>query len=250
MTGRSDVPIAFPLRLLAVLATPVLLVALSPRLLGQTANTDQVSGLTVAGNADVRVAPDLADVELGVVTEAPSATDARQQNASRVGKVITAIKALGIPDNMIRTSVFQLEPVRRFANQNQQGEPPIVGYRVSNIVGVRTSNLDLVPRIIDDSIKAGANTVNSVGFMLSDEASARQSALRQAIADAKANASVMAKELGVTLGRVLNATQGGASVQPPVPMYRMASESVSAPTPILPGEVTVSASVTVTYQIR
>lgn len=236
---------------LRLVITAMFLVAVSPQLFAQDNRAVQARLLTAFGTGEVRATPDMAEVQLGVVTEAPNATDARQQNASRAEKVISAISALGIPENAIRTSIFQLEAVRRFEdqNQNQRGEPPIVGYRVTNEVNVRTPKFDLVPRIIDDAIKAGANRVDYVSFILSNEASARQSALREAGADARANAQAMAKGLGVTLGQVQSVQQGGAVVPQPGPvMFRAAEAAVS--TPILPGEVTVNATVTVTYQLK
>jgi uncharacterized protein len=246
MPLRHASPLTLPLCVLGALAaTATLAVAAS-------AQTNQVApSLTAYGTADVRVTPDTAEVQFGVVTESTTATGARQENATRVTKVISAIKALGIPDNSIRTSIFQLEPVRRFPNQNQnqQGEPPIVGYRVTNIVTVRTTQLDLVPRIIDEAVKAGANRVDNIDFTVNNDAAPRQQALRNAVADARANADAMAAQLGVKLGRVLSVQQGGAVVPPGPIMYSRAAVS-AAPTPIFPGEVAANAAVTVTYEIR
>lgn len=232
-------------------ALPLILVAIvmsAVPALGQATQTQERS-LTAIGTGEVRVTPDLAEVQLGVVTEATTAAEARRQNAARVTQVINAIKALGIPESAIRTSIFQLQPVRRYPNPNQPqtGEPPIVGYQVTNIVTVRTSKLDLAPQIIDQAVKAGANQVNNIGFTISNEAAPRQQALRAAVADARANANAMASQLKVTLGRVLSVQQGGAIVPPGPVFYSRAAE---AATPILPGEVTVNATVTVTYEIR
>ncbi len=214
----------------------------------QTVTMDR--GITAMGTGEVRVTPDIGEVQFGVVTEATTAAEARQENATRVARVISAVKALGIPDSAIRTSIFQLEPVRRFPtpNQPQIGEPPIVGYQVTNIVTVRTPKLDLVPRIIDAAVGAGANRVDNISFTVSNDAAPRQQALRNAVADARANAEAMASQLGVKLGRVLSVQQGGAVVPPGPVFYSRAAEA--APTPIFPGEVTVNATVTVTYEIR
>lgn len=246
MPLRHTSPRTLPLCVLGVLAATVILAVAA------SAQTNQAAqGLTAFGTADVRVRPDIGAVQFGVVTEATTATDARQENAARVTKVIGAIKALGVPENSIRTSIFQLDPVRRFPsqNQNQQGEPPIVGYRVTNIVTVRTTQLDLVPRIIDEAVKAGANRVDNIYFSVNNDAAPRQQALRNAVADARANADAMAAQLGVKLGGVLSVQQGGAIVPPGPIMYSRADISV-APTPIFPGEVTVNATVTVTYEIK
>lgn len=218
----------------------------------QVTTSNQLRLLVCTGMGEVNVRPDLVEVRLGVDTEAPTAAAARQQNATRAGKVIDALRALGIPEKDIQTSTFQIQPVRRYPNNEpQMGEPPIVAYRVSNIVTVRTAQMDLAPRIIDDSVKAGANRVDDINFILKDQTAASQEALRKAIANARMNAETMAKELGVKLVRVQLVQQGGAGVIPPPILYRgeaMAAASM-APTPVLPGEVTVNASATLTYVI-
>ena len=228
----------------------VFLVLVGTGVSAQVTTQTQPPLLTAVGDGEVRVRPDLAQVQLGVETEATTASDARQQNAVRVAKIIQAIKALAIPETQIRTSIFQIEPIRRFDQPNQQGMPPIVGYNVSNIITVRTETFDLVPRIIDDSVAAGANRVDSVSFTLKDDAAPRQTALKLAVANARANAQTMAAELKVSLISVYGVQQGGVGVVPPPVLFRGAVEAAAAPTPILPGEVTVNATVTLSYIIR
>ena len=216
----------------------------------QVERDEQLRLLTAVGNAEIRVRPDQAEVRLGVETEAPTATQARDQNAALVNKVIAAIKALGISEQNIQTSVFQLTPVRRFPTSDQTGVPPIVAYNATNIVNVRTDNLDLVPRIIDEGIRAGANRVEGVNFALRNENVPQQIALKQAVENATENARAMASQLKVSLVQVQSVRQGGLGVVSPPVFFRAAAPEAGAATPILPGEITVTASATVTYLIR
>lgn len=207
--------------------------------------------LTAFGQSELRVRPDLVELRLGVETEASTAAQAREENASRANKVVGAIKALGIPERQIQTSVYQIEPVRRFppGQQPTAGLPPIVGYRVRNVVSVRTSNFDLIGKIIDDSVRAGANTVDGVQFMLQDDRYIRQRALQEAVAEARSNAQAMAKTLGLRLVAIHAVQQGAFGVVSPAGSYRALAAAETA-TPIMPGEITVNASATVTYVIR
>lgn len=108
-----------------------------------------------------------------------------------------------------------------------------------------------MPQIIDQSVKAGANRVDDVNFLLRDTAAPRQTALRQAVANARQNAETMARELGVRLVRVHSVQQGEAGIVPPPMFMRSAvGEASAAATPILPGEVTVNGSATLTYVIE
>ncbi|MHB0914007.1 MAG: SIMPL domain-containing protein [Armatimonadota bacterium] len=216
-----------------------------------SAQTSELQLLTAVGEAEVRVSPDLAEVSLGVEAEAATAEAAREQAAVTATRIIDAIKRLGIPESAIRTSTFQIFPIRRFPSPDQQtGEPPVVGYQVTNIVSVRTENLAMVSRIIDRGVQAGANRVEGVNFMLRDESAAQTEALSRAIANARANAQTMASSLGVELVRVQTVQQGGLGIVTPSPIFRGAALEAATRTPIFPGEVTVSAVVTLTYVIR
>ena len=207
--------------------------------------------LTAVGNSELNAAPDVAEIRIGVETEAETATEARRQNAERAERVIQAIRAIGIPQGDIRTSNFSVSPVRRYpTNEVQRDEPPIVGYNVANIVIVRTGNFDIVSRIIDESIAAGANRVDSVTFTLRNDQDARTRALKEASEEARRNAEAMASALGVRIVRLQNVQQGGAGVTPQPIFLRSALAAESAPTPIFPREVSITASVTVSYVIQ
>lgn len=229
------------------------LVAICPAGQPAVGQEEQVKGprlLTAVGSSEVRVRPDQALVRLGVETEAKTAAEAREQNAARVVGVVNALKALGIPQRQIETSVFQIYPIRRFEDEPRRGEPPIVGYRVVNVVTVRTEELDLAPRVIDESVEAGANRVENIDFLLKDENAARQRALKQAVGVARENAVAMAGEIGVRLIQVQSVQQGGVRVVRPPSAARAGAFEARVPTPIFPGDVTVKASVTLTYVIE
>lgn len=227
------------------------LLSASSQVFAQVERVEQMRLLTAFGTAEVNIRPDLAIIRLGVETEATTAVEARQLNAERVNRIIQELRRLGIPEQSIETSMFQINPVRRFDNNTNQGVPPIVGYQVLNIVSVRTENMELISRIIDESVRAGANRVEDVTFTLRNQTSASQNALRQAVANARQNAEQMAKELGVKLVRVQSVQQGGGVISPPPVFFRggVAMEA-TAPTPIFPGQVTVNSSVTLTYVIE
>jgi len=214
-------------------------------------DTSKTPFLTAMGDSVINVVPDTAEVRIGIVTEAKTATEARNQNAERAQKVVQGMKALGIPDTAIQTSNFSINPVRRFpTNQPQQGEPPIVAYDVNNTISVRTEKFDLVPKIIDQSVASGANSVDGVNFTLKNDQDVRLRALGEASEEARRNAQAMASALGVKLLKLQSVQQGGSGVSPLSVMYRSMAAAEGAPTPIFPGQVSVSASVTVVYTIQ
>lgn len=214
---------------------------------------DPVPTVTVSGAGEVRVAPDLATVSLGVVAQKESAR-AAQQEASRIAQdILDAITALDVPEEAVQTSQLVLTPVYEQGGPRQQvpTEPRIIAYRASNVVSVRLDDLARIGPAIDAGIDAGANQVQGVDFQLEDDREAREEALRRAVREARGKAAAMAEALEVSLGTVLDAREGGVTIHRPEfgQVRMMAMEAQAADTPVSPGEITVSANVTLSYRI-
>lgn len=203
----------------------------------------------VQGVGEIEVAPDQAEISLAVETVAASAREAGEMNARSMEQVIRALVAAGVPRTDIETRNYSVFPEYDY---REQEAPRIRGYRATNQVGVETTKLDDVGRLIDTALQAGANRVEGVNFGLRDEAAARATALRQAVANARAAAETMAAALGVRLGEVVYATTDAMPMRPSPVMLRAAAAgdmAESAPTPIQPGEQRITARATVTWAI-
>lgn len=217
---------------------------------------EPIPAITVNGSGQVRIAPDEAVVRLGVVAQKETA-QAAQQEASRVARgILEAVAAQGVPEAAVQTSQLVLTPVYQHPSPRQQmevpTEPRIIGYRASNVVSVRLEDLAKIGPVIDAGIGAGANQVEGVHFQLQDDRAAREEALRKAVAEARSKAAAMAEALGVTLGPLLEAHEGGVSIERPefaqVRMLAM-DASVGGDTPVAAGELTVTGNVTLRYRI-
>lgn len=209
--------------------------------------------ITVSASAEVSVQPDTAVVRLGVLAQAPEAADAQQRVNEAMQRILAAVTGLGIPERSVRTEDLSLSPVygdQRPAPDREPQEPRIVGYRASNVVAVDVTELARVGEIIDAGIGAGANQLQGISFRLRNDAEARADAMRQTVEEAGMQARAIAAALGVRLGPVREVVGGGYDVRPPMP-YAGARFAVAemAATPVQPGEVGISASVTVTYDI-
>ncbi len=112
-------------------------------------------------------------------------------------------------------------------------------------------DLGLVGQVIDAALDAGANQLDGVSFGLQDDQAVRQQALRQAIAEARGKADAMADALGVELDAIISVTEDNVFVRQPVmEAARGIALQVEAPTSVSPGEVSVSASVSIEYRIE
>lgn len=217
--------------------------------LGQERPRPEVPALTVSGTAEVRAAPDEATVRLGVVRQAATADEAQQQ-ANRTAQAIqAALTQAGVNREQVQTAGLTLQPVYAPQRPNAQDEPRIVAYRASNMVTVRLDKLSVVGQVIDAGLKAGANQLDSLQFELRDELPARRQALAQAVLQAREKARAIAEALEVRLVKVLEVQEGGLVVRP---FYeqRAVMAAGEAGTPVSPGQVNITATVTLRYQIQ
>ncbi|MBI4515925.1 MAG: SIMPL domain-containing protein [Deltaproteobacteria bacterium] len=207
--------------------------------------------IAVTGQAEVQAPPDRLTVSFAVETTAARATDAAAENAKRSSAVAAALKAQIAAGDSVSSTRYSLDPRYDTARPGESREPRITGYVARNEVQVESRKIDSAGALIDAAIAAGANRISGLQFSLSQRAEVLRGAIEKAGADAQAQAESVAKGLGVRLKGVLSASTSTA----PMPMSRrfegmaMAAE-VRAPTPIEPGEMTVSANLHVTYEIE
>ncbi len=214
------------------------------------AESDDIPQIAVVGNAEVRVAPDLAVVSFAVETSARTAAAAVEGNAAQSAALAAALKReIGDADRLATTR-YSLDPIYEQHERGSDAPPRITGYVARNEVRVQTKRVDQVGKLIDAATTAGANRINMLEFTLADRATAYSDALRQAGADARQQAETIAVALGVKLGRILAASTAGNPMIMPKQYRGMAMAMESAPTPVEPGEVNISASLNVSYAIE
>ncbi len=198
-----------------------------------------------SATAVVVVKPDRATIEIGVVTQNPTAQGAASMNAAQVQTVLDKLRAISDKAD-IRTISYSVSPNYEYPAGG--GKPKLVGYTAANAVQVTTSDLPGVGKIIDAASEAGANQIQRLEFGLRDEKPAREEALRKATLEARSNAEAMAGALGLKLGPVISLEQGASGEsRPPMPM---AARVGAAPTPVEPGGVEVRAAVTLTIALQ
>lgn len=240
MRARQSLPLA------AALAGSL---ALAPAALAQPSMMERMpSQIHVSGMGEARATPDRATVQVGVQTRAATASAASAENARKQTAIVQAIKALGIAAEDIATTQYNVFPEMQ---HDERGVGRVTGYVVSNVVRVELKRLDLVGRVIDASLSNGANQVNSLDFWASETEQPRQKALEQAVSRARAEAEVIARAAGGTLGRLLEISSSGYVV--PMPRREamamdMRGAAAGAPTPVEPGQETIRASVTARWE--
>ena len=209
--------------------------------------------LTVSETGIVARAPDTAFVTFGLETAGKSLAETQKRNSAAMSKVMDRLGDLQIDKERIQTSSFTVSPHYRPTPNRPTDAPPappeIIGYVVGNMVTVEIRALDRVGTVIEEVLKAGANSFRGLHWGLRDEQSVRLSALKQAAAKAREKAAVLGEALHVKLVRIVSVNEGGRMMRPVAPMARMAMEASAADVPISPGELKVEATVTLVYEI-
>jgi uncharacterized protein len=204
--------------------------------------------IRVSATGEARGEPDEAWVDLGVETQAPTARAAAEANAAAMQRVIDALVRAGVPRSQVETQGYSVSP--EYEGDPEGREPRLRGYRVSNVASAHTLQVASVGALLDAGLAAGANRVNGVRFGVRDADALRTRAVQDAVRRGRAEAQTLATALGVALGPILEASTAFAPVRPyPVVMARQMEMAAAAPTPINPGEQTISATVTLTFRI-
>jgi hypothetical protein len=206
---------------------------------------NNASKLTVQGEGIVSASPDMATIVLGVETQNASAAGAARENARLMNETINALKASGIRENEIQTSSFSLTTMPQDQPKTESEKPKAPVFLATNQVTVKLNNTSDVGRVLDAAVSAGSNSIQQVSFDLRDPSPQNDRALTLAIEDASRQADVAANAAGVKLIRILEITEGYGYIAPTAKSALFAD----ALTPIQPGQLDISASVTVTYEI-
>jgi uncharacterized protein YggE len=208
------------------------------------AQTVPPPAVSVTGEATVSVAPDQAQIDGGVTSDARTAREAAEANNAAMGKVLQALKGAGIEEKDFQTSRLSLQP--QYA-PNRTGPSPVTGYRASNRVTVRVRDVSKVAGVIDVLVGAGANDIGGINFTVSQPSKHLDDAREKAVADARRKAEIYARAAGVTLGEPLSISEEGA----PAPLFRgKMAAPMAAGAPVAQGEETLSVTVSVSWAIK
>jgi len=233
-----------------VMAAPIaaLPVAAQAQSVTGAPSVSDLPSLNLSATGEVKIAPDMATVSFGVMTEAATAQEAMSANATKMNQVITALRRAGLEQRDVQTSGLNLSAQYDY----QENQPPrLRGYQASNRVTVRVSDLTKVGNTVDAVVAAGVNQIDGVEFGLRDPSAAEDQARQLAVRALQAKAALYAQALGKPLGEIRSLTESGGYVPQPRPvMYvRAASADMGGSTPIEGGELSVKIDITGVYSL-
>ena len=211
---------------------------------GVAAAQTQQHIITMSGHGEAHGQPDMATLSAGVSVDAPTAAAALTNANRNMQGVLAALKKLGVPDKDIQTRDFSVRP--QYATGNGEATR-VTGYQVTNEVEVRLQDVSKLGPALDALVTAGANQINGVSLSIHDPAPLLADARASAVVDARAKAETFAKAAGVNLGSILSINENGNSGPRPIVFAAMAKV---ASVPVALGEETISADVTIAWEIK
>jgi uncharacterized protein len=205
--------------------------------------------VVTTGEGAVKVAPDRVWVSIAAESRARSPREAQRTNADAMKAVIDRLKSIGLADDAIRTSGYDLQPEFDYVN----GRQSLRGYVARNAIEVRVDDITRAGDVLDMAVGSGATNVSGVRFDLKDRTTPEREALRTAVADARRRADAAAAGAGMKVVGVVRIEEHRSMMPEPRPMMMtrqsMVADAAGAP-PIAPGEIEVRVSVTLTSSIK
>jgi uncharacterized protein YggE len=210
--------------------------------------------ISVIGTAKIEAAVDMAEVQVGVITESKTAKVALEENNRATNALHAVLKEKGIADKNVQTTRVRVQPLYERPEPsprpqaNPSGPPRRTGFCVENTVLVKTGRLDQLGSLLDSLVDAGANQVHGICFRIHEPEKLLEEALRRAMTDARHKASLLASEAGVVLGDAIKIEAEEETVPgvPPVPFLRATASAM----PIAPGEQEIRVRVHVVYELK
>ena len=208
------------------------------------AQPESLRTLIVTGNGTEKISTTIAEVNLGVEIKAKTAAEVQQEIARRTSEIVDLLRSKDV--EQLQTTGVRLNPNYAQLNRNNN-QRVITGYTGINIVSFRISTEE-VGSLLDEAVEAGASRIDGISFTATNAAisNAKKEALRKATSNAQEQAEVVLETLNLTSDEIINIKLDQAGINHPQPFasrqFAVSESRVS--TPIIGGEQTVEASVT------
>jgi uncharacterized protein len=229
-----------------VFMTSLLALALVLSACGPASSASASRTLSVTGSGTVYLTPDLAYLYVGVHTEDADIAQAVDRNNTQTQAVVDALKNMGVASEDIQTSNFSVWSTDDYTDTGTK----YTKYTVDNTVYITVRDLTKLGSLLNTAVSSGANNINSITFDVADKSAALAQARQKAMDSADSLANELAQTAKVTLGGIQSISYSDYT---PSPYYGMGGGGASAPNasvPIQPGQLQISVTVSVTYEIK
>ena len=228
-----------------ILALTLLLPALAH---AETYPAAQGATITVTGSAMVTLKADYAQVSVGVSTSAKTVDEASRQNNEAIHTVIAALKEAGVKEEDIATSNYSVHAEYDYSSFSS--EQKLAGYNVTNQLNVIIRDMEHIGATLDKATAAGANNIYNIQFLSTKADAAQDEATAYAVQDAMRRAKLLADAAGMTLGGIVTISDATGGYYGQARAYKSNLTMDAVSNAILPDDASVSASVTIVFELK
>ncbi|MDD1673172.1 MAG: SIMPL domain-containing protein [Methanomicrobiales archaeon] len=247
MDSGANLPTMMQKAILGVLATILVLITILGSVMAAQDTVQPLEKLIhTSATGEVLTQPDQVEISVSVQTENQDAKVTQQRNADIMTKTIAALENAGIPPDKIKTTGYNMYQVSEDSTQILGQKIKL--YRVTNTLLVTLTDISRAGEILDLAVAGGVNQVNYITFSLSKAQlrALRSQALNDSMAQAWSDADTVASAACLVVAGVKEITISGGYYPIPMTDYYSAGSEKSV-TPVIAGDVKVTATVSVTY---
>lgn len=213
--------------------------------------------ITVTETGEAYAKPDLAIVDLSVVTEKLNLSDALEANAKYMNNTINLVKNEGVEEKDLKTTRFSISPRYEYYDDYwykvdyATGHRTLVGYEVTQTLQVKIRDMAKIGEILEGATAAGANQIGDLYFTIDKQDELKKQAREDAVKKAKDKAKEMASQAGVRLARIVNISEYGYNPYPYSDYLAKESSGIGGGTPqIQTGESKITVTMSITYEVK
>lgn len=218
----------------------------SPLIAHAEGSLSKQPAITVSATGYTEATPDMAIINLAVVSYGKTAESALNANNKTSNSVLNSLKQSGIEPKDLQTSDLSIYPVNKEDKVKKQAE---LTYRVSNTLNVQVRDINKAGTIFDEIMGLGVNAVNGISFTNADPTPFYVEARKKAVTEAIEKAITLAQAANVKLGSIISIVEDNNGNRPVFDMERSSKPLLRSATQFSSGELTYAVNVTVTFAI-
>ncbi len=228
--------------------------------------------ISVSGHGEELAVPDIATFNFSVVSDKTTVAAAQADATAKANAVTAYLTEAGVDKKDIQTSNYSIQPQYDYQTQVCPAVAPsydgssassvycgggkqvLKGYEVRQSTTIKVRDTAKAGELLAGVGSKGATEVSGLSFTFDDPTAVQTSARNKAIADAKTKADALAKQLGVSLVRVVSFNENSGGYYPRAVMTYSSAAGNQAKDAVAPeisvGQNNTTDDVTITYEIR
>ena len=213
--------------------------------------------ITVTGQAEVRVPPDEVLFTLAVQNTDRDMLVANKKTDDSVKQVLSIARKNNVKPEDVQTSQISVQPKYNTDDmpydERNKVQRVLIGYEVSKTVAIRLRDISRFDELLADVLKAGITSLSNLEFLDSQIRKHRDQARVMAIRAAKEKATLLAGEIGQSIGPAYSITEYTPELRASGTLQNsnssISSDAGTSESAIAPGSISITAQVTVRFRL-